>query len=72
MALLRYAKFYKFVYELPPGDRPADTLIDRDGELDHWYEGFVRQTERAFLKHKRGSPAGRRESDKNRIPTFEG
>jgi hypothetical protein len=73
MALMRYAKFYKFVYELPPGDRPSDAIIESDADVDRWYEAFVRQTERAFLKHKKGGPPNqRREGGRNQIPTFEG
>lgn len=74
MALLRYAKFYKFIYELPPGDKPSDTLIESDSEIDLWYEGFVRQTERSYMKHRKGTNTvgHRREADQNRIPTFDG
>jgi hypothetical protein len=74
MALLRFAKFYKFVYELPPDHRPADAIIESDARVDQWYDAWVKRTEREYLKARRGTHTGhhRRESDTNRIPEFTG
>lgn len=56
MLLLYYANWYKGIYEMLPGDRPTDDVINDDERLDQWYDAFVRENARKFAR--KGAPAG--------------
>ncbi len=50
LVLVGYARFYQSIYELAPHERPEDTVLEDDQELDQWWERFVRERTRQLAK----------------------
>lgn len=46
---------YRDIYSLPPGERPADEVIEDDADLDHWCEARRRELSREYAKRRMGA-----------------
>lgn len=40
--VVHWGKWYKSIYEMMPGDKPDDALINDDIELDKWFDSYIR------------------------------
>lgn len=46
--LFQWASYYKNIYEMLPNERPPQTTIDNDFELDRWQEAYTRDLARSL------------------------
>jgi hypothetical protein len=72
MLLLQYASFYRVLYELPAHERPAETLIEDDEEIDKWWQAFERRIAHETAKAYGKTARFRDERAKQRIPEYKG
>jgi hypothetical protein len=53
---MQWGRFYRSIYEMLPGDKPEDRIIDDDAELDRWYDSYVRDIAIRNAEMKRNEP----------------
>lgn len=55
-----------------PHERPDDTLLENDVELDEWWERFIEDKSRQVAKAMGAKSSDRVQGSQHHIPTFAG
>lgn len=70
LALAKWIRIYKAVLEMPPHERPDDTIVNDDAKFDKWCDRFTREQAQRLAKLDSGQPGLTEDEKRQAMPMF--